>query len=116
MLDGGGYCCLSGMLDECGVCDGDGSSCQLHIVVTTQVLNLLHLCFLLPTILALLSFPPLTPTVAVASAPAFCLACAVSSVVALALAFTSSFAYAFLHLSLLSCDKLFGNIRLLSFY
>ena len=37
MLDAGGYCCSSGLLDDCGVCDGDGSSCALHVIVTSQV-------------------------------------------------------------------------------
>ena len=37
VLDAGGYCCASELLDDCGVCDGDGSSCSLHIIVTTKV-------------------------------------------------------------------------------
>ena len=47
VLDGGGFCCLSGLLDECGVCDGDGSSCQLHVVLTAQVPSLLQRLYLL---------------------------------------------------------------------
>lgn len=31
ILDGGGICCPSGSLDECGVCDGDGSSCRVEV-------------------------------------------------------------------------------------
>ena len=56
VLDGGGYCCLSGMLDECGVCDGDGSSCRLHVTVTTQALRLP--CLFLPLPLKTLPSPP----------------------------------------------------------
>lgn len=31
VLDAGGFCCASGRLDACGVCDGDASSCALRI-------------------------------------------------------------------------------------
>ena len=35
MLDGNGLCCASGDLDECGVCDGDGSLCvsQMEAII-----------------------------------------------------------------------------------
>jgi len=33
----GGLCCASGVLDECGVCDGDSSSCALQATVQVQV-------------------------------------------------------------------------------
>ena len=33
----GGLCCASGVLDECGVCDGDSSSCALQATVQLQV-------------------------------------------------------------------------------
>lgn len=32
-LDAGGFCCASGRLDACGVCDGDAGSCALRITV-----------------------------------------------------------------------------------
>jgi hypothetical protein len=31
VLDGGGFCCASGRLDACGICDGDAGSCALRI-------------------------------------------------------------------------------------
>jgi hypothetical protein len=37
MLDAYGLCCTSGAVDECGVCDGDGTSCSLHIRLLLQV-------------------------------------------------------------------------------
>jgi len=33
----GGLCCVSGTLDECGVCDGDSSSCAMQATVQVQV-------------------------------------------------------------------------------
>eukprot|EP00937_MAST-01D_sp_MAST-1D-sp2_P008177 g8177.t1 len=33
-LDEGGICCGSGVFDTCGVCDGDGSSCNVDAVVS----------------------------------------------------------------------------------
>ena len=38
-LDASGLCCLSGYVDECGVCDGDGSSCAFDIYLTATGLN-----------------------------------------------------------------------------
>ena len=38
----GGLCCASGVLDECGVCDGDSSSCALQATVQVQVDPLSH--------------------------------------------------------------------------
>lgn len=37
VLDAYGLCCTSGALDECGVCDGDGTSCHLHLRLLLQV-------------------------------------------------------------------------------
>jgi len=37
VLDAAGLCCPSGGLDECGVCDGDGTSCSLHLRLMLQV-------------------------------------------------------------------------------
>ena len=33
MLDGAGVCCESGVLDDCGVCDGDHASCSKVILL-----------------------------------------------------------------------------------
>lgn len=33
MLDGAGVCCESGVLDDCGVCDGDHASCRKVIML-----------------------------------------------------------------------------------
>lgn len=33
LLDQAGRCCASGTLDECGVCDGDSTSCAMHIAL-----------------------------------------------------------------------------------
>lgn len=32
-----GACCQSGFVDECGVCDGDSSSCQLNLILRLPV-------------------------------------------------------------------------------
>jgi len=37
VLDAAGLCCPSGGVDECGVCDGDGTSCSLHLRLMLQV-------------------------------------------------------------------------------
>ena len=78
------------MLDECGVCDGDGSSCRLHVVVTTQVLCFLHLFSVLPTILALLPSSHLNKNnvVAVALAAVLTLACVLTLVLTIRLTLT----------------------------
>ncbi|GMH42184.1 hypothetical protein BSKO_10103 [Bryopsis sp. KO-2023] len=37
ILDGGGVCCSSARIDECGVCDGDGSSCHLEVSAVLEM-------------------------------------------------------------------------------
>lgn len=39
VLDALGTCCLSGAVDECGVCDGDSTSCSLHLRLLMQLPN-----------------------------------------------------------------------------
>ncbi|PNH11434.1 A disintegrin and metalloproteinase with thrombospondin motifs 7 [Tetrabaena socialis] len=36
-LDQHGLCCASGLTDECGVCDGDGTSCALRLQLRVQL-------------------------------------------------------------------------------
>ena len=33
LLDQSGACCSSGNIDECGICEGDGSTCAATIVI-----------------------------------------------------------------------------------
>jgi hypothetical protein len=40
VLDASGICCESGVLDDCGVCDGDHSSCQKILQLSILVPDL----------------------------------------------------------------------------
>ena len=36
-LDGNGICCATGHIDDCGVCDGDGSSCRTDVIIRIEL-------------------------------------------------------------------------------
>lgn len=39
VLDASGNCCKSGYLDDCGVCDGDSSSCGAQIEILIKAID-----------------------------------------------------------------------------